>query len=77
MQGHFLAQCTKPAIVGIVTMVPSRVRAGRPRSRVGRPDGGMEGIRGANSLNADGRLFGKLPFVREPGPRHTGRIIQE
>ncbi len=37
IQGHFLAQCTKPAIVGIVTMVPSRVRARRPRSRVGVP----------------------------------------
>ena len=35
MQGHFLAQCTKPTFVGFVTIVPSRVRARRPRSRVG------------------------------------------
>ncbi len=35
IQGHCLARCTKPAIARFVSIVPSRVRARRPRSRVG------------------------------------------
>ncbi len=35
IQGHSLEQCTKPAIAGFATMVPSPMRARRPRSRVG------------------------------------------
>ncbi len=72
MQGHFLAQCTKPAIVGIVTMVPSPVRARRPRFRVGRPDGAMEGIRRANSLKADGRLLENSRLSASPAPALPG-----
>ncbi len=35
IQGHSLEQCTKPAFAGFATMVPSPMRARRPRSRVG------------------------------------------
>ena len=33
--GHYFVQCTNTAIAGIVAMVPGRMRARRPRSRVG------------------------------------------
>ena len=35
IQGHSLAGCTEPAFAGVVTSVPSPMRARRPRSRVG------------------------------------------
>ncbi len=35
IQGHSLEQSTKPAFAGFATMVPSPMRARRPRSRVG------------------------------------------
>ncbi len=35
IQGHSFEQCTKPAFAGFATMVPSPMRARRPRSRVG------------------------------------------
>ena len=35
IQGHSLEQSTKPAFAGFATLVPSRMRARRPRSRVG------------------------------------------
>ena len=46
------------------------MRAGRPRSRVGRPDGAVEGIRGATSLKADRRPLGnsRLPAGLAPSP---------
>ena len=34
-QGHSLARCAEPTLAGFVTIVPSRMRARRPRSRVG------------------------------------------
>ena len=34
-QGHSLAGCAEPTLAGFVTIVPSRMRARRPRSRVG------------------------------------------
>ena len=46
------------------------MRAGRPRSRVGRPDGALERIRGETSLKADGRPLGnsRLPSGLAPPP---------
>ena len=35
IQGYSLEQCAKPAFAGFATMVPSPMRARRPRSRVG------------------------------------------
>ncbi len=35
MQGHSVVKRAKPALMGIVAILPSRMRAGRPRSRVG------------------------------------------
>ncbi len=35
IQRHSLEQCTKPAFAGFATLVPSPMRARRPRSRVG------------------------------------------
>ena len=72
IQGHFLAQCTKPAFAGFATLVPSPMRARRPRSRVGRPDGAMEGIRRANSLKADGRLLENSRLSASPAPAVPG-----
>ena len=54
-----------------------RMRAGRPRSRVVSSrwcSGGYPVGKFSESRQAP---FGKLPFVREPCPRRTGRIIQE
>ena len=54
-----------------------RMRAGRPRSRVVSSrwcSGGYPVGKFSESRRAP---FGKLPFVREPCPRRTGRIIQE
>ena len=44
------------------------MRAGRPRSRVGRPDGEVGGIRRATSLKADLSPLGnsRLPASRAP-----------
>ena len=54
------------------------MRAGRPRSRVGRPDGEVGGIRRATSLKAGLSPLGnsRLPASRAPAPT-TGRIIRE
>ena len=58
------------------------MRAGRPRSRVGRPDGEVGGIRRATSLKAGLSPLGnsRLPASRAPAPRdgadHT-RVKQE
>ena len=35
MQGHSVVKRAKPALMGIVSISPGRMRAGRPRSRVG------------------------------------------
>ena len=48
------------------------MRPGRPRSRVGRPDGALGGIRGTTSLKADGRPLGD--FARPP---RRGRSIEK
>ena len=47
------------------------MRAGRPRSRVGRPDGEVGGIRRATSLKAGLSPLGnsRLPASRAPAPR--------
>ena len=47
------------------------MRAGRPRSRVGRPHGEVEGIRRATSLKAGLSPLGnsRLPASRAPAPR--------
>ena len=49
------------------------MRAGRPRSRVGRPDGEVGGIRRATSLKAGLSPLGnsRLPASRAPAP-HDG-----
>ena len=44
------------------------MRAGRPRSRVGRPDGAVERIRGATSLKADRRPLGNSRLSASPAP---------
>ena len=55
------------------------MRAGRPRSRGGRLDGEVGGIRRATSLKAGLSPFGKLPFACEPGarPPRLGRSIEK
>ena len=50
------------------------MRAVRPRSRVGRPDGAMEGIRRLNSLKPDGRLLGESRLQASLDPRPAVRI---
>ena len=48
------------------------MRAGRPRSRVGRPDGEVGGIRRATSLRADGRPLGNSRLSASPAPALPG-----
>ncbi len=76
IQGHSLEQCTKPAFAGFATLVPSPMRAGRPRSRVGRPDGAVERIRGATSLKADRRPLGNSRLSASPAPALPGRSYE-
>ena len=59
------------AIAGKLSDNPrERMRAGRPRSRVGRPVGGLEGIWRATCLKADQRPLGnsRLPKGLAPPP---------
>ena len=55
------------------------MRAGRPRSRVGRPDGEVGGIRRAISLKAGLSPLGnsRLPASRAPAPRDGADPIEK
>ena len=55
------------------------MRAGRPRSRVGRPDGEVGGIRRATSLKAGLSPWGnsRLPASRAPAPRDGAHHSEE
>ncbi len=66
IQGHSLEQCTKPAFAGFATLVPSPMRAGRPRSRV-RPARNL--IR-ASSLRSRG-----IPSNSAPNPPLQGSLL--
>ena len=58
--GHSLAKCTKPAFTGFSSIVPSFVRAGRPRSR---------GVLCGRDARAPGGAFDRLHCLHRPDQR--------